>query len=40
MARGTELNYIHPQYGNQNANTYMGGVKDTIKKHPDIDVVF
>lgn len=40
MARGTEFNFIHPQYGNQNVYTYINEAKNIIKKHPEIDNIF
>jgi hypothetical protein len=40
MARGAEMNAIHPQYGNQTIETWVQGTKDILNKHPEIDVIF
>ena len=40
MARGSEMNPIHPQYGNQTIETWIKSTKKILKKHPEIDVIF
>ena len=40
MARGTEFNNIHPQYGNQDVYTYVDEVKKVLLENPEIDNVF
>ena len=40
MARGTEFNLLHPQYGNQSVHDYINTVRDILKKQPEIDNIF
>jgi hypothetical protein len=40
MARGSEMNDIHPQYGNQTIETWVEETKNILNKHPEIDVIF
>jgi len=40
MARGTEFNNIHPQYGDQNVYTYVDEVKKVLLEHSEIDNIF
>jgi len=40
MARGTEFNKIHPQYGNHNVYSYIVGVRNILKEHPEINNIF
>jgi len=40
MARGCEMNLTHPEYGNQTIETYMRGTSETLKAHPEIDLIF
>lgn len=40
MARGSEMNTIHPQYGNQTINTWIESTKAILLEHPEIDKIF
>jgi hypothetical protein len=40
MARGSEMNVIHPQYGNQTIETWVNETKKILNEHPEIDVIF
>ena len=40
MARGTEMNRIHPEYGNQTVHDYIKETKAVLKKHNEIDCIY
>lgn len=40
MARGTEFNMIHPQYGNQTVYDYINKIKNVMLNYPEIDNIF
>lgn len=40
MARGTEMNRIHPEYGNQSIKDYISQTKKVLAKHQNIDAIF
>jgi hypothetical protein len=40
MARGTEMNKIHPEYGNQSIQDYINQTKKVLAKEKNIDVIF
>lgn len=40
MARGTEMNNIHPEFGNQNIDSWIKKTNRIINKHPNIDLLF
>lgn len=40
MARGTEMNRIHPEYGNQTVQDYIKKTKAVLKKHKEIDCIY
>jgi len=40
MARGSEMHYYHPEYGNQTIHTWINATKDIIEKHPEINLIF
>ena len=40
MARGTEMNKIHPEYGNQSIKDYIKKTKKVLKKHNEINCIY
>ncbi len=40
MARGTEMNNVHPENGNQTIDTWISKTKRVIKKHKNVDMIF
>lgn len=40
MARGCEMNRVHPEYGNQTIETWINSTKNILAKHSEIDLIF
>ena len=40
MARGTEMNKIHPEYGNQTIHDYLKKTKEVLRKHKEINCIY
>jgi len=40
MARGGEMNKIHPEYGDQTIETWIESTKKVLKEHPEINLIF
>jgi hypothetical protein len=40
MARGLEMNIIHPEYGNQTIETWINSTKNILNKYSETDLIF